>query len=287
MSDAHIPPADEPARQPDDLDIEVSDMRRQVQPGGASAGGASATPWYRQRVQVPRPLVIAALAVMLALILLSAPPISATLRALIPQPTPTTAIVQIVYPTAPLATVTPSPYPTPTLIAPAIGPIPANCPRSTPLVDFAPDETYPGVGGSDVWMIGFVESGGGPVSGRPATAQIGALQQGKGNTVYTPAGWPIPVLVYIKADMTQTITITGRDLRTGYNIWFSHDYNNPDNFGAATPAATIDTSQLSGSTTDRKWNIWFGVIYLPGAGCYTLHANWPSGGWNVNFAAGR
>jgi hypothetical protein len=36
-----------------------------------------------------------------------------------------------------------------------------------------------------------------------------------------------------------------------------------------------------------EFSIWFDVLYLPGAGCYTLQASWPGGGWIVNFAAGR
>lgn len=289
MPDASIPPADEPASHPDDLDIEVSDMRGPGQSGRSSPGSDGATPWYRQRVQVPRPLVVATLVVMLGLILIVATPIGSALRALIPQPTPTTAIVQVVYPTAPPATATPSPYPSPTLIAPAVGPIPANCPPSTPLVDFSSGQTYPGVGGSDVWMVGFVERGGGPVSGQPATAQIVEPRQSDGNGFYTPNGWPIQIFVYIKANLTQTITVTGHDLHTGYSLWFSHDTSVSNIVHEAVPVVTIDASDngVVGKTADGQWKIWFGVLYLPGAGCYALHANWPGGGWVANFAAGR
>lgn len=285
MPDASIPPADEPASHPDDLDIEVSDMRRPGQSGRSSPGSDGATPWYRQRVQVPRPLVVATLVVMLGLILLVAPPIGSALRALIPQPTPTPgAIIQIVYPTAPPPTVTP--YPTPTLIAPAIGSVPANCPPSTPLVDFAPTATIPGVGGTDVWMVGLLGPGGYPVAGQRATAKIGAPS--RIIVSYTSYGWPFEIMVLARrSDFAQTVTITGQDLRTEHNLWFSPEANASNTLVEKAPILTIDLSQPFAGSSDGQWKIWFGVIYLPGAGCYTLQANWPGGGWNVNFAAGK
>lgn len=287
MPDARIPPADEPASHPDDLDIEVSDMRRQPQPGGAPEDGNGRTLWYRQRVQVPRPLVVATLIVLLGLILLVAPPIGSALRALIPQPTPTTAIVQVVYPTAPLATATLAPYPTPTLIVPAIGPIPTNCPPSTRLVDFSSGQTYPGVGGSDVWLDGLGETNGTFESGQRATVNFGTYQLTDNN--YTLHGWPLHVQVYIKANLTQTITLTGHDLQTGYSLWFSRDTNDPYAVSDGAPVITIDASDYGSvsETSDRQWKFWVGVLYLPGTGCYTLHANWPGGGWVANFAAGK
>lgn len=285
MPDARIPPADEPASHPDDLDIEVSDMRRQPQPGGAPEDGNGRTPWYRQRVQVPRPLVVATLIVLLGLILLVAPPIGSALRALIPQPTPTTAIVQVVYPTAPLATATPSPFPTPTLITPAIGSVPASCPPSTRLVDFAPTATIPGVGGSDIWMVGLVGPGGYPIAGQRATAKIGAPS--RIIVSYTPYGWPFGIMVLARSDFAETVTITGQDLRTGHDLWFSPEANARNTAVETAPILTIDFSQPAAGSSDGQWKIWFGVLYLPGAGCYTLQANWPGGGWVANFAAGR
>jgi len=263
-------------------------MRQQAQPGGATTDSAHTTPWYRQRVQVPRPLVVAALIAMLGLILLAAPPIGSALRALIPQPTPTAAaVVQVIYTPAPSATATPSPYPTPTLIAPAIGPIPANCPPSTRLVDFAPNTIIPGVGGSGVWLVGLVGTGGNPLAGQRATAKIGGPQPIP--SAYTHAGWPIWVEVLARSDVAQTVTFTGRDLRTGYSLWFSPDSNKPDAIAEAAPVVTIDFSAATTgvTTSDAQWKTWFGVLYLPGAGCYTLQANWPGSGWVVNFAAGR
>ena len=291
MSDARVPSADdgaasldEPESHSDDFKLEVSDLRRHSQAGESVADGDSATPWYQQRVQVPRPLVIATVVMMLGLILLVATPIGSALRALGAHPTPTAGpIFQIVYPTAPPPTVTP--YPAPTLIAPAIGSVPANCSPGDTLVDFAPTAIIPGVGGTDVWAVGFVGADGKAVAGQRATAKIGGPQPI--NSAYTSAGWPIQIMVLAKTDFAQTVTITGRDLRTSYSLWFSPDSNNPDAIAEAAPVVTIDFSQSMSGTTDGQWKIWFGVLYLPGAGCYTLQANWPGDGWVVNFAAGR
>jgi hypothetical protein len=278
-----VPNADNPPT--NDLDIEVSGLRERDQLGGVPEHDIGPTPWHRQRVPIPRPLVVAALVVMMGLMLLAAPPIGATLRALVPQPTPTTAIVQVVYPTSPAAIVTPSPYPTPTLIAPAVGPVPANCPPSARLVDFAPTATIPGVGGSEVWLIGFVGPGGDPETGQRATAKIGAAQRIIAS--YTAEGWPFEVQALARSDFAQTVTITGYDLRTNYNLWFSPETNSRNTVVQTAPVLTIDFSQSTASSSDGQWKIWFGVLYLPGAGCYTLHTNWPGGGWDVNFAAGQ
>jgi hypothetical protein len=119
------------------------------------------------------------------------------------------------------------------------------------------------------------------MTGQRAAAHIGSFQPSN----YTRVGWPIQVQVLIKQGFTQTVTLTGHDLRTGYNLWFSADANNPGSVEEAAPLATIDPSQPMGGV--GEFSIWFDVLYLPGAGCYTLQASWPGGGWIVNFAAGR
>lgn len=293
MSDIHEPApdadgrevmsAEEPDIQADDLHIEVSDLRHEP------LSDTEKVPWHRQRMQVPRPLAAAVLAVLLVLLVLVGTPIGSALLALVPHavPTPTSVtVIDITITTATITTPTPSPFPTPTLIAPVVGPVPANCPPSTRLVAFAPDTVIPGVGGSGVWLIGFFGPGNNSMMGQPATARMGGLLPSD----YTRVGWPVQVQLLIKIDMTQTITIRGKDLRTGYNLWLSADANNPGAIDEATPFATIDANEYSSlsRTSDAQWKIWFGVLYLPGAGCYTLQANWPGGnGWTVNFAAGR
>lgn len=283
-------PGYEPESQSDDLYIEISDLHRPAQRGFAplmesSAGDTRLVPWYRQWVQVPRLVVVAALVATLVVVLLVATPIGSVLSTLSARPTPAPTSAHVVVPTPLPATPSPSPYPTPTLIVPAIGPIPTNCPLGTPPVDFAPDTVIPGVGGSDVWLVAgaFLGALGPHVSatGHRAVVEIGLLSPNN----YTLAGWPVQVMVLVKNGSTHTISLTGHDLHTGYSLWWSADANNPGAVEEAAPLALIDTTHPMGYTGD--FSIWFGVLYLPGAGCYTIHASWPSGSWTVNFAAGR
>ncbi|HKT37177.1 MAG TPA: hypothetical protein VJR48_02330, partial [Ktedonobacterales bacterium] len=62
---------------------------------------------------------------------------------------------------------------------------------------------------------------------------------------------------------------------------------NPGSIAEAAPLATIDPAHGLAHTRDARWDIWSGVLYLPGAGCYIVQANWPGNGWFVDFAAGR
>lgn len=116
-----------------------------------------------------------------------------------------------------------------------------------------------------------------------ATAELGTLVPSD----HTSYGWPLHVLLLVSRSFTPpVITLSGRDLHTGYTLWLTADTNVP-NMPAPTPTVTIDPSGLNSFTSDGHWRIWFGVLYVPGAGCYTLQASWLAGGWTVHFAAGR
>ncbi len=278
MSGAHEPSSEvegkesgtarDPESQEDDLFIEVSDLRR------PPYERVSFVPWRRQSVQVPRPVVDVALAGILISLLLVATPIGSALVAFAAHPTPASTARSVVSPAAKSAQLTPLPYPTPTLNVPAVGPVSANCPPETPPVDFSSGETVPGVGGSGVWFIASNRNG-----------KRDDVELPPGN--YTLAGWPVPVMVYIKHGFTQTITLTGHDLLTGYNLWLSPDATSPGSIAETAPLATINPGQGLAHTIDAQWDIWSGVLYLPGAGCYIVQANWPGNGWTIDFAAGR
>jgi hypothetical protein len=142
-------------------------------------------------------------------------------------------------------------------------------------VNFSSGGTVRGVGGSDVWFI--------VRTGQLDTVHIGSLSLSN----YTLAGWAVPVMVYIKHGLTQPITLTGHDLHTGYSLWLSPDVKTAGSVAAAAPLATIDPGHVLSHTTDARWDIWSGVLYLPGAGCYIVQATWPGNGWTIDFAAGR
>lgn len=268
--------SDEPAprqeHEPEGLSIEVSALL------SVDAKGAGSAPWYRQSVSMPRGLVVAAVAAIVVLALLSAPMSSAfgSLGGrLTPAPTAarSSAYAQITI-VAPTMTPSPSPYPTATLVVPALGAVPATCPQGAALVPFDTATIIPGIGGKDVWIVG-------PFSGPRATAHLAPI----GSTDYTPLGWPLQIQVAIVSTATQPIMLTGRDVRTGYPLWFQA--STPEPVALATPALTIDPMQLQSSTGDGKWLLWFGVLYLPGASCYQLQSAWAGGGWTINLAAGQ
>jgi hypothetical protein len=258
--------AGDPERQVDELHIQISDLRR------SPYEGAAHVPWRQQRVQLPRPVVDVALAVTLVALLLVATPIGSALVAFAAHPESVSSSRSIGSPTATFARLAPLPYPTPTLDVPAIGTVAATCAPETPLVDFSSGETAAGAGGPDVWFIA-------------RSAKPGYVQLPQSN--YTLAGWPIPVTVFIRHGFAEAIVLTGHDLTTGYSLWLSPDANNPGSIAEAAPLATIDPTRGLAHTRDARWDIWSGVLYLPGAGCYIVQANWPDNGWFVDFAAGR
>ena len=277
----------------DELEFEVSSLpQRTLRFGerwfGVSVQQSSDTGrglWYQQRVQVPCAVVAAALIVLVILLLLfviAAPTLGTRLATLGTRTTPTSPAAGGGS-TVVLTTPTPSPYPLPTPIAPAMGSIPTTCTPGSPLVAFAPTDTVPGIGGQGVWLTAavFFGASGAANLGHGATAKLGSFSPSD----YTLAGWPVQVSVLVQDNLTHQITLTGQDLRTTYRLWFSADANNPGAVDEASPLATIDPSSVSASMSD--WKIWFGVLYLPGAGCYRLHATWQGGSWTVVFAAGR
>lgn len=251
-----------------ELYVQVSDLRRSP----AESTAFTPLPWRQQRVQLPRPVVDLALTLMLVSLLLIATPIGSALVAFAAHPTPATPNSRIGSSTAMPARSAPLPFPTPTLNVPTIGTVSATCAPGTPLVDFSSGETVAGAGGPDVWFIA-------------RSAQPGDVQLPQSN--YTVAGWPVPVTVFIKHGFGQTITLTGHDLTTGYSLWLSADANNPGSIAKAAPLAMIDPTHGLAHTRDARWDVWSGVLYLPGAGCYIVQANWPGNGWTIDFAAGR
>ena len=287
----------EPAGQRDDFDLEISDLDTPT-PASRRRGGVGALwsrwhRWSQQRVALPRLVLATLVAALVTLALLTVLATGGQLAALLarPTPVPTLDLSQLHVPQrspTPQSTPTPSPYLSPTLIAPAIGPVPPNCPPSASLVPFAPAAIIPGAGGPDVWLVAGAFYFSGPPSAKAmphAIAHLGSLSR----SAYTPYGWPVLVQVLVTSDFTPTITITGHDLHTGYPLWLAPGPN-PVPEGAG-PIFTTTPRQPEGSIGDignaqQSWNIWFGALYLPGAGCYTLQASWPGGGWTVHFAAG-
>jgi hypothetical protein len=271
--------ANEPERQPDDLGIEVGDLdqptlRPSDEQPKVAPGKHGVMPWYWQSVAVPRPVVAAALAVLLVLVLLVAlPGLGGELVAFV-HPTPAPHLLATAPTPGPTATVTP--FPMPTLVAPPVGPVPADCAQSptSPSVGLPPGKGISAVGGGPVWVDGFVE--GVP----PATLAISPDTP----SAYTAWGWPVEIVLVYKDPFTAVVRLTGSDVRTGAPLWWSFVgpfYTPPD------PSVTFDPQQqqITSGGGGAVW--WYGKLYLPGSGCYVLSASWPGRSWTVHFAAGR
>jgi hypothetical protein len=103
--------------------------------------------------------------------------------------------------------------------------------------------------------------------------------------------------VGIALDLTDpfdaAVTLVAYNSATHSPLWWAFAVNDGYVVAAAYTAPmvnfTIDPQQDQGLDWSddgaSKW--WNGTVYLPGAGCYTLKASWPGGGWMATFAAGR
>jgi hypothetical protein len=169
----------------------------------------------------------------------------------------------------------PTPYPTPTLVPPALGPPPADCPSSTgaPDVGGFPNQLTYAVGGPDVWVDGFESAHAATSITRDATGP------------YTQWGWPVAVALVLKDPFHATVTVVGHDTRTHSPLWWA--FPGDDGSTVLAPTFTIDPQQMNSWSADSTSKWWNGTLYLPGVGCYTLKASWSGGGWTETFAAGQ
>src|SRR5258708_177158 len=206
----------EPAGQRDDFDLEISDLDTPTPASSRRPGGGAPwhqwsrwSRWSQQRVAVPRLVLATLVAALVALALLTVlatggPPPRPVWHTNAPERAPP-------HQPPPPPTPPPPPYPPPPLTAPAMGPVPPNCPPSASLVPFAPAAVIPGVGGPDVWLVAgsFYFSGPPSAQAMPhAIAHLGSLSR----SAYTPYGWPGLVQVLVTSGFTQTIIVTGHDL---------------------------------------------------------------------------
>jgi len=101
---------------------------------------------------------------------------------------------------------------------------------------------------------------------------------------YTQYGWPWKVIWRVSTRYTQPVQLHGGSLRTGTPLWFQ----------IGEPASTTpildprpDEQQIAQSGNPTEFVEWKSYLYIPGAGCYYVEADWPGGSWRVTFAAGR
>jgi hypothetical protein len=275
-----------------ELEVEVSDLDTPAHDGSrapaVSARTSKPVAWYRQQVTVPRWLASACVIALLLLVVVDLIPDfgGEILAAIAPTPTASTLIFAPEPPLSLAATPFPTsaPVPTAALAAPSLGSAPTDCPSSTatslPIVGIPNQRTY-AVGGPDVWVGGFDSARAVMSISRDATDQ------------YSQWGWPLGIALDLKGSFHAPVTLVAFDAATNSPLWWAfavnEDYVVPAAYTVPAPAFTIDPQQDQGLTWrddgTAKW--WDGTLYLPGAGCYTLHASWQGGGWTATFAAGQ
>ena len=104
---------------------------------------------------------------------------------------------------------------------------------------------------------------------RPVRTRSGAGRCGSLSSSETPLTPPSPSWRTIQ--------------RTNAPLWWA--FLGSDGYTIPAPTFTIDPQQIRGSLGARRRSKWWdGALYLPGAGCYTLSASWPGGGWTATFA---
>jgi hypothetical protein len=305
-------PDDGPSAGWDRDELEVTDLRARRGPahlGDARRPHLAARAWRRLALGLGLVLLVAALVVLMvgplsgggalrALLGLpgaaASPTSPAPTTAAVLAPTETVSAARPPTPAAPQAVATPQPGGTRASVVPTLGPAPASCGGEAPaLVPGGPPHFRATIGRAPVLLGGFV----GPYATLPLGPEAAAAAKGYGWAApYTPYGWPAPIgLILLRSDhgrpgSTGPVTLAGRDPRTGHPLWFglieAGVWGPP---AQVTPGFTLDPARpfLRAGGEDVSSAFWYGYAFLPGAGCYTLAATWPGGGWQVTVSAGQ
>ncbi len=285
-------PDDKPSAGRDEDELEISDLRlrRACE--------------RRRHARRPRPtarvwqwLALGLSLVLLVGVLLGGTLSGAALRGLVgapASPSPRATAVPLL-PTETLSAAFP-PSPAPPLVAPTalpglsgvptLGPAPASCGGEPPvLMEGVPPHGRQAIGRAPVLLGGFL--------GPYATLPLGPAASGAAYgwaAPYTPYGWPAPVRLVLRSGVGGgPVTLAGWDPHTGYPLWFG--FIVAGQWGApqhVVPAFALDPAHPSvpaGGWTNTE-TFWYGYVFLPGAGCYTLAATWPGDGWRVTVSAG-
>ncbi len=156
-----------------------------------------------------------------------------------------------------------------------LDPAPGDCPATALLQDFDPITFDPGVGAYPVWVTGF----NGP------RAQLVQLDPGREQ----PAnyGWAYRLLLVERSDSFRPVLLSGENLQGNAPLLFEDGISIRGHTSVTAFFSLAADHPRLPSKYDDQWKAWTVIMYVPSAGCYSLQAFWPEGGWQVNFAAGR
>jgi hypothetical protein len=169
----------------------------------------------------------------------------------------------------------------------AVAPAPAPCsPKSPVLTEDGNPTLGEAIGKAPVLLGGF--------SGPYATLPIGPDASGHLNDPgwtgsYTQYGWPALIELIVYTGVSGSVTLSGQDIQTGYPLWFGFVvagvWGAPQQVTSTYSLNPAQPSIPAGGETGLE-DFWYGYVFLPGAGCYTLSATWPSGRWQITISAG-
>jgi hypothetical protein len=286
-------PDGEPPAGRDEDELEVSDLRPRRTPdrfGDEGRPRLSARAWRGIALGLGLVLLVALLlggplsgGALWRLVSARVPPASPTPTAVPLLPTPTLSAALPPTPAPPLAAPTALPG---GFGVPALGPAPTSCGGEPPaLTPGGPPHWGQAIGRAPVLLGGFI--------GSYATMPLGPAASSMAydwTAPYSPYGWPAPIGLVLQSGYGGgPVTLAGWDPRTGYPLWFGFivagEWGAPQHM---VPAFVLDPTHPSvpagGFTAGETF--WYGYAFLPGAGCYTLAATWPGGGWQVTISAG-
>lgn len=275
----------------DDDDLEISTLRPQRDPGYLRRGQAQHNVPHIRATRAWQALTVVGVLALLGI---------ALSRSFLPSSTPAAPFSTPVPAGQVSATETPPssqpPTPAPPLAAPTAVPgvvagrTPAQAPAScggqpAALTFLGPPWTTQAIGHQPVQLSGF--------DGPYPTARLGpeAAANAYGWTApHTAFGWPAPIGVALVPNVQGPVILSGRDLQTGYPLWFGLvEAGVWDAPLQVTPRLTLDPAHppvpAGGNAATAVF--WYGYLFFPSAGCYTLTASWPGGGWRVTVSAGR
>lgn len=91
----------------------------------------------------------------------------------------------------------------------------------------------------------------------------------------TRDGWQVKFLFVVQGAATGQVTVSGADTH-GRPLRFAIDAQEPP-----TRSGVMNVASARETFVDFP-----SYVYFPGAGCFTLKAQWPGGSWQLSFAVG-
>lgn len=205
------------------------------------------------------------------------------------SPTPTSAFVFSPIPSVPLVPPLTFGAAIPTALPgdparPPLGAAPPSCSAEPPgLTPASPPALGEAIGFPPVRVGGF--------TGPYATLRLGSSALSYDwDPSHTRYGWPAGILLVVRSDFTGPVTLTGWNPVDGHPLWFG--FIEAGVWGAPRsilPNYTLDPTHPSipAGGEDATGTFWYGYVFLPRAGCYTLVATWPGGDWAFLVSAGQ